>query len=357
MQLRILAVVCMCCALLAIGFDIQSSQTEVKRRVAIKPIATITPAAQRRAEEQTFLTFPEWYLVYSPDEYANLVQDRPPSDFPYLEHIAQFWQGYDVMYTATKDEYPFNGGYHMMVMVIGASTTIEYGMKWAYEQVIGRITETTCRGEMTAEDKLAADIAREYADFLDGDAWFNFDYVGAINRLWSDTGFWGPHPLRKWERKYALTTEYAIKVVYAQALKQGAESAYGTVEFVTATLLDGVPPEDMLDEFPDLKIIEQFPDGTVLVELPRYQPFTAYAKGLAARGIGFIEIAGNRNAILVSAVVPDDFEMDVPVLMTQPIITQPGRQRIVFSVPVAQLGATIGNLRASTTNLEHIYDY
>ena len=35
------------------------------------PIAA--PPENRRGEDQTFLTFPEWYLVYSPAEYAVFV--------------------------------------------------------------------------------------------------------------------------------------------------------------------------------------------------------------------------------------------------------------------------------------------
>ena len=50
-----------------------------------------TPEADRRGEDQTFLTYPEWFLVYSPDEYAHyLAADRAPSRFPYIGHLCQF---------------------------------------------------------------------------------------------------------------------------------------------------------------------------------------------------------------------------------------------------------------------------
>ena len=41
-----------------------------------------------RAEAFTFLTVPEWYIVYSTDEYAAFVRRQPPSAFPYLGAIA-----------------------------------------------------------------------------------------------------------------------------------------------------------------------------------------------------------------------------------------------------------------------------
>ena len=36
----------------------------------------------RRAEEQTYLTFPEWYIVYSAEEYAAFIQEKPRAGFP-----------------------------------------------------------------------------------------------------------------------------------------------------------------------------------------------------------------------------------------------------------------------------------
>ena len=43
--------------------------------------------------------------------------------------------------------FPFNGGYHLMVMVIGSSTTVEYALKGVYEHTIGRLAEATVSGD------------------------------------------------------------------------------------------------------------------------------------------------------------------------------------------------------------------
>jgi len=48
----------------------------------------------KRDESQTFLTLPEWYLVYSPAEYAHYLKEKPPSGFPYFGSIGQFWGYY-----------------------------------------------------------------------------------------------------------------------------------------------------------------------------------------------------------------------------------------------------------------------
>ena len=53
------------------------------------------PPEHRRSPDQTFLTFPEWYLVHSPAEYAAyLGAGRRASGFPLYAHIGQFWQSY-----------------------------------------------------------------------------------------------------------------------------------------------------------------------------------------------------------------------------------------------------------------------
>src|ERR1700761_3706896 len=69
-----------------------------------------TPLADRRTPDQTYLTFPEWYLVHSPAEYARyLASGAPPSQFPLFSHIGQFWQGYRAV-DGELGRYPFNGG-------------------------------------------------------------------------------------------------------------------------------------------------------------------------------------------------------------------------------------------------------
>ena len=66
---------------------------------AESPIAA--PPEHRRGTEQTFLTFPEWFLVHSPAEYAVYVKENPPDTFPFWGHIGQFWKSYAAVTRAT----------------------------------------------------------------------------------------------------------------------------------------------------------------------------------------------------------------------------------------------------------------
>ena len=52
---------------------------------------TVTPLEYRRNAEQTFLTYPEWFLVHSPNEMAAFYRHNLPGTFPYFAHVSQFW--------------------------------------------------------------------------------------------------------------------------------------------------------------------------------------------------------------------------------------------------------------------------
>ena len=161
--------------------------------------APVAPPEHRRGEEQTFLTYPEWFLVHSPAEYAAYVKDRPPSDFPYFGHIGQLWRSYAAVTKATR-EYPPNLGYHVMIMVIATSTTVEYALHSAYETVVGRLAELSRTRGMTDEDRYAARIAQDYVDFIRVQPWYEYDFVAKLDGLWRETGLVGPDMLRKGER-------------------------------------------------------------------------------------------------------------------------------------------------------------
>jgi hypothetical protein len=322
------------------------------------PIGMVAaPEAMRRAPDQTFLTFPEWFLVYSPAEYAAFVRHSPPSEFPFFGHLRQFWSSYRQVYEATRDR-PFNTEYHVMILVIGVSTSVEYALRSAYENVFGRLSALTAPYGATAEDRLAARVAQDYVDFIRDRPWYEFDFVTPLRELWRAPAF-GSGLVRKWERRYALTTEYAVKGAYAWLLGLGTAATYGAETPTTAVLVEPLPA-GVEAELPRMAVLERFDDGSALVTLPRYDDFKDHAASLAAHGARFLEIAGNRTVILVSAIVPSGWSSPVPdsrLLFTQPLLTQPGRQRVVLVVPVARLADTLRVLREGGHELEHVYDY
>jgi hypothetical protein len=319
----------------------------------------VTPQEHRRGPEQTFLTYPEWFLVFSPAEYAVFVRQHNPSDFPFLGHIGQFWQGYGAVYKATRNRYPMNWGYHVMIMVIGVSTTVEYGLRSGYETLVGRLAELTRSHGPTEEDRYASRVAQDYVDFIRVEPWYKFDFSSKLIGLWKQTSLWGPDATRKWERKYALTTEYGIKAAYAWLIGMATKASYDEPVSVTAAVLDRLPITAR-EKLPAMTVLRQNGSGTTLITLPRYQEFTGEAAELAQLGATFREIAGNRGSILLSLIAPPAWVPPLPpqdILFSQPILTRPGEKRVVFTVDVGSLGAMLRSINSQHVSLEHIYDF
>jgi hypothetical protein len=327
----------------------------------VAPSVPLTAAPEhRRTPDQTFLTFPEWFLVHSPAEYAGyLSTGAPPSAFPLFAHIAQFWQGYAAINHEILGKYPFNGGYHLMIVVIGTSTTVEYTLKGLYEHTIGRLAEATTSGpDRVPEERFAAAYAQRYVDFIRIDPWYLFDFGAELHTLWSDAPVSGPNLFRRWERRFLLTTELLVKDGYARAIRFATHSLYESPKLVTAVVLSAAPPPDPVAH-PDVVVLQS--NGTaVLATVPRYEAFTTYARWLAARRIDFREIAGNDGEVLVSLLVPNDWTPGpaARLLFEQPVITVPGTKRAVVAVRIARLGALLRDVdRPPGIRVEHIYDF
>ena len=311
----------------------------------------------KRDEAQTYLTLPEWFLVYSPDEYAHYIKKYPPSGFPYFGSIDQFWSYYKEVYEVTKDKYEINWGYHFMIFVIGTSYTVENVIKGVYENTIGRFTEWT-RDAMTQEDVYAAAVAQDYVDFIRVDPWYEFPFYDRFKRLWADHDFFGSNLIRKWERKFFLSCEYGGKAMYAWLIKLGTKKVYGDAEAEMLARVIHISPE-LLKEETEVKMIRQFSDSSVLLSLPRYEAFRNVTVRLVKKGMQFEEIAGNKQ-ILMTCVVPKEFTYDIPggkLLFEKPILTEPMLKRIAIQAEVTALHRLIIKLSEKGITIEHLYDY
>lgn len=337
---------------------------------------TLTPPEHRRGEEQTYLTFPEWFLVHSPAELAAYLQrdgcSARPSGFPYFGHVGQFWTGYAVVSRAASQVGAVNLGYHVMVLVIGASTSIEYGWKGIYENTIGRITEAL-RSAPAAEDCVAAAVAQDYVDFIRVEPWYRFDFVAALRRLWDTpprSGNLGVgDSLRRWDRRVVLSTEYGAKAAYGSLIGRATAAAYEPARPVTVVVTDR-DPGPAVGGAPELKrLAAPLPDGRTVISLPRYEAFMPHAQALATLGLNFVEIAGNHGPMLASVWLQDSVDsasvigspapdgQPAQVLLEQPILTLPGIRRVVLRVPVTRLAQALRDWQAAGVRVEHLYDY
>jgi hypothetical protein len=324
---------------------------------SVAPAPAIAPPEHVRGVEQTFLTYPEWFLVFSPAEYASYVRRSSPDGFPFLGHVGQFWQGYAAVTRQSHAMgHELNPGYHLMVLVIGVSTSVEYALRSGYESLLGRLSQATA-GAPTPEDVLAAHVAQDYVAFIRELPWYEYDFTSQLGAVWAQPAM-GPDMARKWERRFALTTEYGIKALYGQLIKLGTKSIYDTPLLVTAAVVQPAPRADA--KLPELKTLKALPDGAALVTVPRYEAFTHYAQALAAQGVEFQEIAGNRSILLVSLIGDQQWQPHTGIeqrLLEQPILTQPGRKRVVATAQVQHLGAALREWAQAGVQVEHLFDY
>lgn len=325
--------------------------------VEIKKVTADLPG-YARPEDQTYLTLPEWYIVYSADEYAAFIAHNPPSHFPYFQAVQQYWQSYYDVCAVTREQYPFNSGYHLTLVVIGASFTVENILKGLYENTVGRLTEALSSGELTEEDAYARQAAKAYGDFIHTIPWYEFPLGEKLNGLWRETSSWGANPVRKWERKFALSLEYGGKALYGRLIGQGTQAAYAPEDLEIQAWAEGLSTE-VLQQEPQLRVVKIISPDAAIVALPRYEVFTQIVPRLARQGVRFVELAGN-DEILITALAPQEWAYNLPdgaLLFTMPVLTQPNLKRVAVKAPVTSLSAVLVGLEANGVKLEHIYDY
>lgn len=296
----------------------------------------ITPKNDCRPADQTFLTFPEWYLVFSPEEQAIYFKQHTTSTFPFMSHTAQIWESYKIVNNQIKDNFPTNTGYHFMIWVIGSSASVEYSIKTWYETIIGRITDTY--DVKTEEDKFNATFTQDYVDFIKDRPWYEFDFKSRLKYLWTYTSFFGDNFFRKIERKYILTSELAVKYIYGKLIGLGTKTVYDEALPTTAVVLE----------------------NDSLLYLPRYDKFANAVISLAENGYGFKEIAGNNSAILLTVLVPASIKIDfenIQTVFTQPISSDPATKRIALAIPVASLSELLLQLNNNKIKIEHVFDF
>jgi len=311
-----------------------------------------------KSVESTYLTFPEWYIVYSSQEYANYLKDHRPSGFPYFSSIAQYWWSYNTANEFIKNRFPYNIGDHVMLVVIGSSLSAEYFIKGIYENSIGRTTEWLSGNQATAEDIYAQKTAQDYAEFIPIYPWYDFSFSKRLVGLWAGTPFFGPHMLRKLERKVILSVEYGFKSIYASLIALGTHMAYGTTSSDTYALITQIP-ENFFKEYPNVKNIKSIGSSENIVAIPSEQPFTDEVKKMTTKPIRFKNIAGN-NEILVTFVVPKYWNMNFnnsQLLFVMNILTDPQSKRMAVRLPVNSLVEFLQYLQQNNIQIEHIYDY
>jgi hypothetical protein len=311
----------------------------------------IAPPAERRPFARTFLTYPEWHIVYEADAFAqHLMRGAPPSSFAYGTQIASFWTSYCAVNRVTRGS-AAAGDAKIMIYTIGISYTVELAVKAAYERTIGRVFEWAS-GWHSADDRYAAAVQARYGAFMHETPWYRFPFGKALAGLWRTSE--PTLPMRHWERRLALSGEYGVKAGYARAIDRATGATLGrddtTLRFVTTASPAAIRAVDAR-----LIPVRTLAGGGTVVEAPRYQQFTALLSTLAAAQVSLVEIAGN-DAIFLTLLLPASQPNPAGALLTIPI-ARAGWRRVGVTVPVSRLTALMRQTRAAGGIVEHVYDY
>ena len=320
-------------------------------------LPAIDEAGYRRKLNNTFFTFPEWYIVYSFEDFGRFLDRASESQFGYLSHIFGFWRSFCTINRAVPATGASLAEVKTMIYVIGVSYTIEYAIKGFYENTVGRVFEWIRGEKLTPQDEFGRAVLQDYAAFLYTIPWYKYPFREKLDGLMAISSP-TPSSLRSWERDFALGTEYFLKIGYAsliqKALDAGGDSEPRDIMFVVATL-----PPQVLSKETRIKPIRALNAQWQLVQTPRYKDFTEIVQGLLDQGIGLAEIAGNHD-ILVTVIAPDAAKLDIngtTELFSLKLDARPGFRRAGLKARIDQLVNINRDLKARGASIEHFYDY
>ncbi len=312
----------------------------------------IADKAWQRDEARTWLTYPEWHIVYSADSFARHLTDRPPSAYPYWRDIRGFWSGYCAVNRPAAGGAGFSE--RPMLYTIGLSFSAELLVKAAYENTLGRITEAV-GGWRSADDTYAARVQQRYGAFMHETPWYEFPFGGALSGLWRTSG--AGAQFRHWERRLALSAEYGVKAGYATLIGAASGASLGrderSLRFVARANPAAIAAID-----PRLKPVGRIGAQGVVVEAPRYAQFSHLLQRMAAANLDLVEISGNDD-IFVTLLSPESASLPAGAtqLMAMPLGDRPGWERRGVAVKVPRLLPMLRAARQSGAEVEHVYDY
>jgi hypothetical protein len=314
-----------------------------------------------RDEGRAFLRVPEHLVVAQADEFAQHLARASPSQFPHFTAARDYWGAMSTACGVTSREYPFDHQQQLALGVLGAGHTAEQVLKGAYEGTVGRLVEWLQTND-TPEDRFAAETARELARFEHGALWQQFPFFTRLKALWATTPAWGPHPLRKWERRAALSVEYGVKaacawvgrLVAAAPSERDTTRLHAWVGGTTAAAIQANGGE----------LVSTVGPGSFIVTVPRGDAFMRTIVGLVGSGARILDVAGNDEIVIVAVTSAGDVAApsgEQPpagaLLASDPRLIDPSGRRLTVRVPLAKLADVFAWLRTRGATIETIVDY
>ena len=306
-----------------------------------------------RGREQTYLTLAEWYQVYSYNEFGDfLASGGRQTDFSFLQAIGSFWDTYFLSLRKSRNE-EFNWQYNFVAWVIGINLTIEYGVKFAYENTIGRLTQSLA-GSNTEADRFIAKSWNGFAKTLYQTTWYHFPYFADLCGVWREAPTFDRQFARNAERKIAFSVSYLIKGLYGQFWLLTAEQK----ENQTFSLVHTDNRASLVGNH--MRILKELSGNRFLIETERYAGFKTALSKLLESDVTFVEIMGHQTIALgyLSKGETEPFAA-AEIIDKRELFYQPEgyKYRVTLDVRVDSLKQALRLIGVSGSKFEMVYDF
>ena len=314
------------------------------------------PVYDSRKIEQTYLTLPEWYQVYSYNEFGDFLHSGGrQSDFPFLRSIKNFWSYYRLALNESKDE-KFNWQYNFVTWVIGANLSAEYFIKSVYENTVGTITQFIS-GSNTEADRFIANSWNNYAKKMYQATWYHYPYFDDLKGMWTETSLFNKNFIRNFERKIAFSISYLIKGTYAKIwLLTAAQKENQTFSIVYAKDKLALENEGVI-------ILKELSDDKYLIQTERYAGFKEVLLKLISKDVKFVEIQGH-DIIALSYLSNKELEPfsnsdGADILDKKKLFFEPNgyTHRVTLRAKTKNLTEVIDAINLNGNKFEMIYDF
>jgi hypothetical protein len=322
------------------------------------PTPLVNDRGYTRRESDSYLSFPEWHIVYAYEDLAGVLRRGDESDFAYGRQILAFWRSLCGLTRVVTSRSEVGRDTKVMLYTIGWNFTVDFALKGAYEKTIGRAFEWLRGADKTAEDQFAARDMQAYAAFLRQTPWYDYPFGARLAAFWRETPLGGADLPRKLERRVVFTLEYGAKAVYGALIGFASDTELGAAGLEIHTVVVGLEAGDAARDR-RITIVRDLGGGRTLIRTPRHRVYTDVMIDLARRGRDIAEIAGNHR-ILVTVLAPKGPLPALPgatALFEVAIQSIPERRRVGLDVSVDRLAATIRALDRAGASVEHLYDY
>ena len=310
----------------------------------------IVEAAHQRREANSYLTYPEWHIVYAYDGLARTLETGDEYAFDYASSVVGFWRASCALMRAADAHGGADRSTRTMVHIIGVSFTVEMTAKAMYEETIGRATAWWRGPRKTPQDRVVAAMAADYAQFLRQTPWYAYPFPREARALWA-AGF--SDIVRGWERRLGIGAEFMAKAAYARVL--GAAAATDPAPLTIRSVVAGLD-RAALGQIDGVTVVGPRGDG-LEIETPRYDRFTRILATIARQRGTVLDIAGNDD-IMVTITGPAGVAAPANgrVLLRMPRSGFEG-ERLIVDVTVRDLAALLRAQPPGDRGVEHLFDY